>query len=426
MKNIFDKLAHNHMLSLLFNPQYLSFSLSVFSSQVAYNMLTIILIFLVFSLTNSNFAVSILLFTILLPQIAFSFLGGVIADKNDKKKIIILGNALRAIVLVVLFINYTSVALVYLISFIISTITQFYVPAEAPIIPTIVPREKLVAANSIFGISLFGSILIGYILAGPIVTLVGKNNVFMVLALLFGIATFFAIFIPKQNKISKEISQEAVSGTIIHEFKSSFSLLSKTVSVIDAFFLLIVSQMIIFVLATLIPGYATQLLQIPAESVSLVIFAPAAIGMALTALLIGGVFHKAKKSTLSGIGIFLSGIVLMLLPFTARIFSHAILHIDMYKFVLILAFAAGVANALIFIPSQAVIQENTPENFRSKIYGLLFALIGVFSLVPILIAGGLADLVGVGVVFFVIGLLIVLLGFTRGRIFKVIPKALKS
>src|SRR4029079_7420685 len=101
-----------------------------------------------------------------------------------------------------------------------------------------------------------------------------------ILAAIFAAAGLLALFIPKQHKIPKSIEEEAVEGTVVSEFKSSFSLLAKTASVIDAFFLLIMSQVIIFILATLIPGYAKNLLQIPAEKLSFVIFAPAAFGMA--------------------------------------------------------------------------------------------------------------------------------------------------
>ncbi len=417
MNKIFSHLSRNHILTLLVTPSYLTFTLSVFSSQVAFNMLSIVLIFLIYFLTSSNFAVALLLFTILIPQIVLSFFGGVLADKNDKKKILIMGNILRAVVLLILFVGYKSPVVVYIVAFIISAITQFYVPAEAPIIPHLVPREKLVAANSIFGLSLFGSILIGYILAGPAVSMLGRAGVFVFLAVIFAVAGICAVFIPNLGSIPKELKEEEVEKTIMSELRSSFSILRKTASVIDAFFLLIISQIIIFVLATLIPGYAKNLLQIPAENVSFVIFAPAAIGMAAAAVGIGGIFTRVRKEILTTIGIFISGIVLMLLPFTSKIFSHTILHVDVFTFVLILAFAAGIANALIFIPSQAVIQEYTPENFRSKIYGLLFALIGVFSLLPIMVAGGLADLVGVGAVFFFMGLIVIILGTVRGRIY---------
>ena len=90
-------------------------------------------------------------------------------------------------------------------------------------------------------------------------------------------------------------------------------------------------------------------------------------------------------------------------------------HINIFSFVLLLAFLAGLANAFIFIPSQATIQEHIPQDFRSKIYGLLFAFIGVFSLFPILIAGGIADIIGVGSVLLFIGLAIIAIGLIREK-----------
>src|SRR3990167_8834663 len=115
MKKFLSHLSNNHILGLLAEPIFLTFSLSVFSSQVAFNMLSIILIFLIYYLTSSNFAVALLLFTILIPQIVLSFFGGVLADKNDKKKILIIGNILRAIAVLVLFFGYQSPIVVYIV-----------------------------------------------------------------------------------------------------------------------------------------------------------------------------------------------------------------------------------------------------------------------------------------------------------------------
>ena len=421
MKKIFQKVFQNQILELLTSPSYLAFVVSVFFSQVAFNMLTVVLIFLIFYLTSSNFAVAILLFTILIPQITLSFLGGVVADQGNKKMILIFGNFLRALALIALFFNWHSRFLVYIVAFLISSITQFYVPAEAPLIPTLVARDKLVAANSIFGISLFGSILIGYVLAGPFVGALGRSNVFLFLASVFLLAGACAVFI-SQKKTA--IVSAQIKKSIGEEFKNSLSLLAKTRRVADAFFLLIFSQVIIFILATLIPGYAKSVLQIPAEDISIILFAPAAVGMVATGLLMGSLSSRIRSLKLTSIGIYISGLVLLLLPFTSRILSRGIIT-NAFDFVLILAVAAGVANALTFIPSQAAIQEIIPEDFRSKIYGLLFALIGLFSLLPIMIAGGVADIVGVGAVLASLGVLIIILGIIRDRFLFIVPKVLK-
>ncbi len=429
MNKIYKKLASNHILSLISYPPYLSFSASVFASQTASNMLTIVLIFLIFHLTSSNFSVSILLFTVLIPQIFISFLGGVIADTFNKKLILVLGNLLRAVVLLILFFNFKSVYLVYFVTLVISVITQFYVPAESPLIPSLVGREKLVAANSIFGISFFGSVLIGYVLAGPAVRILGRMDVFLLLSGFFVAAAVFAALIPEKKIIKKApvINTDYIRKSLKMEFTESLSLVRKSKQINDAFFLLIFSQIIIFLLATLIPGYAKTILQVAAEDLSIILFAPAAIGMVLSALLIGSVFNKVTKEKLMSAGIFISGIVLFLFPFTSRIFAHAIINdinaalpkiinLNVFNFVLLLAFFAGFANALIFIPSQAVIQEVVPEEYRSKVYGLLFSLIGLFSLVPIMIAGGIADVFGVGTVLLIMGASVLILGAIREKL----------
>src|SRR3989344_3207985 len=324
MEKINKKIASNHFIRLLSDSSYLSFSLSVFLSQIAANTLTIVLIFLIFHITSSNFSVSILLFSILIPQIFISFLGGIMADIYNKKTIIIAGNVLRALALLIIFFNYKNTLVIYSTAFLISSITQFYVPAESSLIPTLVKREMLVAANSIFGVSFFGSILIGYVFAGPAITIFGRANVFLLLAGIFIIAALCAIFIQTKkikNFAEKIMSPSYVKKSISQEFKESFLLLKKNGKVKDAFFLLIFSQIIIFILATLIPGYAKNILQIPAEDVSVILFAPAAIGMVIAAFLLGSILNKYPKRRLMSIGIFISGAVLMLFPATSKLMA---------------------------------------------------------------------------------------------------------
>ena len=55
----------DNIFSVLLRPQFVVFSLSVIFSQVASNMLNIVLIVLTYKLTNSSFAVSILIMTFL-------------------------------------------------------------------------------------------------------------------------------------------------------------------------------------------------------------------------------------------------------------------------------------------------------------------------------------------------------------------------
>jgi MFS family permease len=121
-------------------------------------MLSIVLIVLTYNITHSSFAVSVLVLAFLLPQVFFSFLGGIIADAKNKRKILIFGNVARALVLVAFFFVKDTLAFIYIFMLTIAVITQFYIPAEAPFIPHLVKKSQLLAANAIFGVSSFVAI----------------------------------------------------------------------------------------------------------------------------------------------------------------------------------------------------------------------------------------------------------------------------
>jgi MFS family permease len=79
----------------------------------------------------------------------------------------------------------------------------------------------------------------------------------------------------------------------------------------------------------------------------------------------------------------------------------------------VLAFILGVANSFIFVPANTLLQEKTSDEIRGKIYGFLNSFVGILSLLPILIVGGLSDLIGVGVVIAIIGACLLVLGVVR-------------
>lgn len=422
MKRLIKKITAHDFVVLLQDKSYVFFLLSVIFSQVAFNMMNVVLIFLVFNLTSSNFLVSMILFISLLPQVFLSFVGGIIADSKNKKSILVWGNVGRALVVFLLIFFNSTVALVYLFALLVSVVTQFYIPAETPIIPKLVSEKLLIAANSLFGLALFGSILIGYVIAGPVFAMLGNSYVFIVLALLFGLAGLFAYLIPNHAlDSSPELPKKRVKAQVEESLKSYFiatyKLLLETKGVASSFILLIVSQVVIMVLAIIVPGYANDILKINVENVSLLLFAPAALGMILAALSIGSFFKSASRDRLMDTGLILSGAVLLALPFISSVslenglavynsFVPGIFSTNKLFIVSVLSFFAGIGNALIFIPAQTTIQERIPENFRSKMYGLLFALIGLFSLLPIALVGGLADSIGVNTVLVIIGCLI--------------------
>jgi MFS family permease len=308
----------------------------------------------------------------------------------------------------------------------VAFITQFFIPAETPIIPLLVKKDQLLSANALFGMGIYGSIFVAYALSGPILLIFGRTNIFFVFGTLFLIGAFFASLIKvKEPKINK-ISTKDVIGNIslTKEIKTAVSLMAKTKKIYRALFLLTLAQVIILTLAVIGPGYAQHVLRIRVEDFPFFFVTPAIIGMALVAICIGSFLNKVSKEKLTKIGLLLLGFSILLLPYGSRVESRDIvqvvnfylphfLKINVFHIMIVLAFLMGVANAFVFVPANTILQEETSDEFRGKVYGALSTLVGLFSILPIILVGSLADLIGVKGVLTGIGIIVLVIAAFR-------------
>ena len=397
--------------------------LSEFFSQLAFNMQHFVLIFIIYELTHSNTAVSGLILSFTIPAIALSLISGVYVDRWSKKNVLLYTNLFRGILLLPFLIPNIHLGFIYTLTFLIAVATQFFIPAESAIIPSLVPQKLILSANAIFSLGIYGTILGGYILAGPILLILGKTYTLILLALLFFISTFYtlAIKIPeKKKRVNHDLIGPEIKLSIVREIKEIFHFIRVARKVTHALVILTIAQAVMFMFAVLGPGYVSTILNVQIESLSWILIAPAALGMGFGAFLLGSVGKKFKSKTLGVMGFVLSGLTFILFPFGRRVTSNEFIHtinnflphiftITILHIVVVLAFIVGFAISLIFIPSNATIQTETGDEMRGRIYGFLNALVGAVSFLPVGIAGGLADLLGVGTVITSVGVLMLLI-----------------
>lgn len=393
--------------------------LSEFFSQLAFNMQHFILILVIYELTRSNTAVSGVILSFTVPAILFSFITGVYVDRWNKKRILLITNLLRGLFLIPFFFSGLHISLIYTLTFLIAVATQFFLPAESSIIPTLVKKDLLLSANAVFSFGIYGTTLLGYILSGPVILLLGKTQTFMFLSALFFISAFFILFIkiPRKNKSRSE--GDNILPSFAAEAREIFQFIRKTRRVMHALLMLTIAQAIIFMFAVLVPGYASTVLKIKLESLSWILIAPAALGMGLGVLILGSIGKKYNRKWLSSLGFMIVGVTFILFSFVNIAISNGFVdnlnkylffNITPLHFVIVMAIAIGFAISLIFAPSNTTIQIETDESMRGRIYGLLNALIGAVSFLPVILAGGLADLLGTATVLIGVGVIMLLLG----------------
>lgn len=401
---------NNDILRVLRIKPFFLIILSEFFSQLAFNMQHFVLIFIIYGLTRSNTAVSGMILSFMIPAVLFSVITGVFVDRWNKKKVILYTHLIRATLLLPFLIPSLHLGLIYILTFLIAVTTQFFIPAESSIIPSLVPKRLIISANAVFAFSLYGSIIMGYVFSGPALLWLGKTYTIVFLISLFLISAIFVTAIKfgakKKEVIPEDLSPSKGNFSIVKEAREIFTFIRKVRKVMHALLMLTIVQAVIFMFAVLAPGYVTTILNQRLESLSVILIAPAGLGLGIGALMLGSMHKKFKHKWVSAIGFMVVGIVFILLP----IANHVdFFNIDLLHIIIVLAFIIGFAISLVLIPSNSTIQIETREAMRGRMYGLLSALIGAVSFLPVILAGGLADLLGVGTVITGVGVLMIIL-----------------
>jgi len=368
------------------------------TSQVGLNALYFILTIKIYDLTRSSTAVSILLLTFTLPSIFFGYLAGVYVDQLSLKRVMLLTNLARSIIVMLLIFLLNSPVVLLILVFLLASATLFFVPAEGAAIPALVGERRLIAANSLFSLTLQLGIVIGFLAGGFSLSFLGEKVTLFSIFLLFVLSLLFNLFLPEEIRADIE---ERKGGMLENFVKGVVFVFSKKI-IRDSIFFLTMSTTIIFILVTIGPGYVDKILQTKVTNASLLIIAPATLGMAIGAVIIGVAGHRFKERTMVNSGLLTMGLTFLLIAYLSSASFGSTYHI----LSLILILFLGFGNALITIPVTTDFQKNTPEELRGRAYGILGTFISGVAALPVLISGALSDTFGVRTVLIALGIVV--------------------
>ncbi len=422
--NVLPDREHNFVQVLRTQFRYLW--LGQIGAQFATNMMLFVLAIRAYQITGTNTAVSGLYLAYGIPSLVFGMLAGVIVDHLDKRAVLSVTSIIRAILVMgLLFFSHNLIA-VYVIAFINAVITQFYVPAEAPLIPRLVSNKLLVSANSLFSFTFYSSMSMGFILAGPILRIMGARNTFLFISGCYLLAAFSTSRISAQEEHVAGLAR-ALSHTISYLIRRTMTSLREGLSEVahspklsEAILLLSGTQVVLAILGTLGPGFADRVLEIDVRDASIIILAPAVAGILLGTLWIGSYGYRFKQTFLINTGVASAGIILMLISLVLRLERHGPTSFLFSQSVIIplsllLFFLLGAANSLLDVPANSILQQEATGAMRGRIYGILTAAIGGIGILPVVAGGILADTIGVGKVLLGVGVIIAGYGVFRIR-----------
>ncbi len=394
-------------IAILKNKNFLALWLAQVFSQLADRVIFVVFVAVIaHSFSTATKYQSFLYIAFTIPAMLFTAIAGVFIDKWNKKHTLIFTNVLRAgLIFMLPFFSQTLFG-IYALAFMVSSVTQFFVPAEASSIPMMVKKNQLMSANSLFTATMMGSLIFGFVLGDPLINIFGLENVNIAISVFFIISAVLLLFI-KYTCAEYENTHHKTLKEFFDEFMEGFNYIKKSPTVLNALLKLAALFSIIVMLCILTISLSQQVLYpenpaIGAQKFAYVI-AYSGIGMIFGSVLVGRFLKTANKLFTTFAGFSILGFGLLMLSAVAFV---------PWKIVYSYVFAAiiGFGCAMAAIPIQTILHTLIPEKIRGKIFGIQFTLLSTSSTLPIIIAAYAADAVGVTTVLFIIGLIIAVFG----------------
>jgi CRP-like cAMP-binding protein len=181
---------------------------------------------LVFRATGSAASVGLMFIAASIPTLVVGLIAGVFVDRYDRRKIMVSADLLRAAIVVAIpFLVQVNIALLYVAVAAVSSISQFFNPANDAVLPEVATDEELAAANSWMMISSFGSTSIGFALSGLLATAFDINWAFRLDALTFLFSAACLVFL-RVGKIQTE--DKTSVGVVVANLREGIATLTGT------------------------------------------------------------------------------------------------------------------------------------------------------------------------------------------------------
>ncbi len=381
----------NSFLNVLRYPDFKKIWLSQVFSQIALNMVTFALLLDIFEKTKSNTSISLVLIASAIPVAIFGPFSGAIADRICYRKILIYTNIFRFVAAVLLIVAHSNILALLEIIFLISALSQFFTPAESSSIPLIVPKEKLVHANSMVMTTTYATLLVGYAAAGPIMNYIGSKWLFAVCAGLFLLATQATRMLTDFDKKQvKKLSIQTLASDIAEiwqEVKDGLIYLRKKSDVLNPMIKLTIGWTMLGALITLLPAFGESVLNIDPKFIGPAVIAPSGLGMLAAAILLS---KKAKLNQLKVLdgGFIISSVGLILFSLYGFYEAVAFSRPALILAVIIIGFGIGA----IQIAGQTLLHLNSDEGQRGRVFGISSMQLRLATSLPALVVAAVADL----------------------------------
>jgi len=400
------------------NDRFVSLWAAQAVAQTTNTALQFVLLILIVEKTGSSLAGSGLIIALASPPVVFGLVSGVLVDRWDKRTVMIITNTLRAVLTVLLIFADDSLIAIYAITFLTSTMGQFFLPAAASAVPSFVTRRQLLSANSAFIITLTFSQLVGMVFLAPIMLKALGFDASYILAAALILVTVPMIGclpgLPSPGGYTGESWRDRLAA-VPTELSAAWHAIRADRLTTLALLQLASGGMLLFIFALLVPRFVQEILEIDADN-AVFIFWPTGIGALLALRLLPRLGRRYSGTGIVTAALF--GLTLVVAAMGGINFFVDFLQdkqpfgvlspdqvggVSLLVFItLLFAFPLGIFYGLVNAPAQTELHKRAPEEMRGRIFSAQLMLANGVSMVVLLAIGGVADAIGIELVLFVV------------------------
>jgi MFS family permease len=337
---------------------------------------------LVFELTRSNFYKGVDDFLGQLPVIMFMLIGGVIADRHDRRKLLTGSQYVQAFsaftLAALLYLDKVTIWHIFALSFITGCGQAFGGPAYQSLLPQLVPRRDLPNAIALNSTQFNLSRVLGPVSGGIVLAAIGAAACFV-----FNGLSFFIVVLGLASLNLPPHTPASTHRAIREDLKDGLSYVVKNRLMLTLTVLVFLSTFLVMPILTLLPAFATNVLvEGPGSSATRLstLMASQGLGAIVGALVIGSLGRfRHMGLTLLGLqamqGLLIAGFAM------SRSFPLS----------LALLFVGGIFFMGVFSISFSIVQLSVPDALRGRVVSIyMVALRGGWPIGG-LVAGFLAD-----------------------------------
>jgi MFS family permease len=343
--------------------------------------------FYVYERTGSTIATAGMIVAELAPAVLLGSVAGVFVDRWERKRVLVASNLLQAAAVALLLLVPLEgwLWVVYAVAAAQSAVAAFAQPAESALLPTLVPEERLLAANALNALNNRLARLAGLPIGAALLGLLGLRGVVLVDCLSFVLAALLVAPIASRQVARKETGADAVSAwsAFWAEWRDGFRLVGSERLVALLF---VVFGLMTFggtMLDPLTVAWVRDVLGEGPEVFAWLLTAHAASGIAAT-LAVGRLGAGIDPRALIG------------WSSVAVAAALAVRHnVPSVPLALGLTAVAGVTSVASSVGVETLAQRAVPDEYRGRVFGSLGATLGLLSLLGATAGGTVAEAVGI-------------------------------